>query len=105
MLLCARREWSRHVCRAAKKRDELSPSHSITLSARSSGRILPRLWNPAAKGGADNAGERNHRQHADEPPQREGDGAAGNAAAAAKKGAGVDNAGTLSRLRGRKGRQ
>jgi hypothetical protein len=42
-----------------------------------------------------NAGERNHHQHTDEAPQREGDRAAGNAAASAKKGAGVDDARTL----------
>ena len=48
-----------------------------------------------AKRSANNAGERNHRQHADETPKREGDRAAGNAAASAKKGAGVDDARTL----------
>jgi hypothetical protein len=31
------------------------------------GRRLCRLWDPTAEGGADNAGERNHRQHGDEP--------------------------------------
>jgi hypothetical protein len=38
-------------------------------------------------------------------PPNEGDGAGGNAAATAKKGAGVDNARTLPRLRGRKSRE
>jgi hypothetical protein len=38
-------------------------------------------------------------------PQREGDRAAGNAAAAAKKGAGVADARTLACLRARKSRQ
>ena len=46
-----------------------------------------------------------HRQHGDEPPDREHDGTAGNADAAAKKGAGVDDTRTLPRLRGRKSRQ
>src|SRR5262245_4331997 len=58
---------------------------------------LCRLSNPAAEDGADDAGKRNHRQHGEKSAQRGGSGAAGNASAATKKGAGVDDAGTLSR--------
>jgi hypothetical protein len=54
--------------------------------------ILSRLWNAAAEGGPDNTGERNHSQYGAEPPERGRDGAASNADAAAKKGAGIDNA-------------
>ena len=49
------------------------------------------FWNPTAKGGADNAGERNHRQYGAEASEGEGNSAASNTDAAAKKGAGIDN--------------
>ena len=38
--------------------------------ALSQKRRLCRRWNPAAEGGADNAGERNHRQHGEKSSQR-----------------------------------
>src|SRR5215468_10189921 len=61
---------------------------------------LWRLRNAAGEDGADNAGERNHRQHGDETARRESDRAKGNTGAAAKKGGGVDDARTLPRLPG-----
>ena len=56
--------------------------------------------NPAAEGGANNCGERNHHQHGDETVQREGDRSTGNTGATAKKSGGIDNTRTLPRLRG-----
>src|SRR5262249_55993785 len=61
---------------------------------------LWRLRDAAGEDGADNAGERNHRQHGDETARRESDRAQRNASAAAKKGGGVDDARTLPRLPG-----
>ena len=68
------------------------PLRRSTPSANGTYIGLSRFWNPAAKGGADKARERNHRQHGAEASERESDGATGNADAATKKGAGVDNA-------------
>jgi hypothetical protein len=93
-----RSSWNRHNRRRfAELASALTAiSHRRTYHPRQRGAqqcgLLSCLRNPAAKGGADNAGKRNDRQHGVEPPERERDGAACNAETAAKKGSGVDNA-------------
>src|SRR5690348_194420 len=67
---------------------------------------LPRALNSeAAKRGADQAGDRDHRQNRHESAEVKGDGAPGDPAAAAEKGAGVDEARPLPPFRRRKRRE
>jgi len=69
------------------KQVNASSGHSAGPDWGLSGRGLVRLRNPLAESRADPAGKRNHHQNGDEAVKRECDGAAGDAAARAEKGA------------------
>jgi hypothetical protein len=69
---CSGRMASGRASEAPWRLDRSAPASQPELggpqSHAFSGRLLSHLWNPAAEAGADNAGERNHRQHRDDPP-------------------------------------
>lgn len=64
----------------------------VARTLRSKSRYPAYTVNSAAERCPENGGERNHRQHRAEPAEREGGSAPGNAGAARKKGAGIDDA-------------